>query len=143
MAIPPEPWEKMTSGRIPAPDTATHLDIDVLKGYIGDDDEAVVEFLNSYLASSTQARERLVRHHREHDAGAIEDVAHQLKSTARTVGAMALGTCCAGLESSAAGADWAALDAALPGLVALLDRSAEQALAWLAAHAHDEAGARS
>ena len=126
-----------------APDTATHLDIDVLKGYIGDDDEAVVEFLNSYLASSTQARERLVRHHREHDAGAIEDVAHQLKSTARTVGAMALGTCCAGLESSAAGADWAALDAALPGLVALLDRSAEQALAWLAAHAHDEAGARS
>jgi PAS domain S-box-containing protein len=76
------------------------VDVATLKGFIGYDDASVREFLADYLASA--------RHHVEEmrSAAAIGDVrhagaiAHKLKSSSRTVGALALGDLCAELENS-------------------------------------------
>ena len=117
-------------------DDGGQLDVAVLEGYVGDDPEAVEEFLRCFLASVAEARTRLASSQGERSAEGIQNVAHPLKSTARTVGAMALGEVCAALEAAAHTLDWAAIDAAMPRLHRQLDRAAADAGAWLAAHSH-------
>jgi HPt (histidine-containing phosphotransfer) domain-containing protein len=70
-------------------------------------------------------------HHRERCADAILRLAHQLKSTARTVGALPLGDCCAALQDAARRANWDAIDEGIPTLQRLLHAVAADAQAWL------------
>jgi HPt (histidine-containing phosphotransfer) domain-containing protein len=76
------------------------LDVGVLKNLVGEDAEVVREFLSHYrTASASLATEMRV-------AGAAADVrqvsalAHKLKSSSRSVGALALGDLCAELENA-------------------------------------------
>ena len=121
-------------GPVPAKTHSLALDINVLKGCIGDDDEGVDEFLRSYLDSSAKAAAALHEAHRARRADTISGIGHSLKSTARTVGAIDVGELCAQLEAAGQQADWPTIDAAMQRFDALLAAAAADADEWLAAH---------
>ncbi|MEO8524822.1 MAG: ATP-binding protein [Caldimonas sp.] len=79
---------------------APAVDVEVLIGLVGDDPMVVREFLGDFRAS---ARRLAIQLHEAHAAGEsrkVADIAHQLKSSSRSVGAMALGDVCAELENA-------------------------------------------
>ena len=83
------------------PDTRAILDIGVLKEIVGDDMETVQALLIEYLeCSAALANQLLARlaEGRAHEAGAI---AHKLKSSSRSIGALPLGDLCADIEAAA------------------------------------------
>lgn len=90
-------------------DLAAAVDIDVLKSIVGDDTEVVRELLGDYLKSvrslATEIRAHCA-HGRGREAGSV---AHKLKSSSRSVGAIALGDLCAQLENAGRGGDLATL----------------------------------
>lgn len=77
------------------------LDIEVLEKLIGNDPEMIAEFLQDFrlsaAATSKQIVDAIVSGHFEE----VQAAAHKLKSSARSVGALALGNLCAGLETYA------------------------------------------
>ncbi|WP_158244330.1 PAS domain S-box protein [Trinickia dabaoshanensis] len=113
----------------PAPALARAVDIDVLKGIVGDDPETVRELLSDYQQSVGRLAAELRAHceaGRGREAGAI---AHKLKSSSRSVGALALGDLCAELENAGKAGDLALLanwakqfDAALAAVEQSLDQ---------------------
>jgi CheY-like chemotaxis protein/HPt (histidine-containing phosphotransfer) domain-containing protein len=116
----------------PEPERACAVDTEVLKGIVGDDPEIVRELLTDYQQSVGQLAAELRAHcdaGRGREAGAI---AHKLKSSSRSVGALTLGDLCAELENAGKAGDLALLanwakqfDAAL----AAVEESLEQLLA--------------
>jgi len=116
----------------PEPERASAVDTDVLKGIVGDDPEIVRELLSDYQQSVGRLAAELRAHcdaGRGREAGAI---AHKLKSSSRSVGALTLGDLCAELENAGKAGDLALLanwakqfDAAL----AAVEESLEQLLA--------------
>ena len=79
------------------------VDVTVLKGLIGDSPELVHEFLTDYQASSTRLATELRAAGAAEDARQIAAIAHKLKSSSRSVGAMTLGDKCAELENACRG----------------------------------------
>jgi HPt (histidine-containing phosphotransfer) domain-containing protein len=116
----------------PEPERACAVDTEVLKGIVGDDPEIVRELLSDYQQSVGRLAAELRAHcdaGRGREAGAI---AHKLKSSSRSVGALTLGDLCAELENAGKAGDLALLanwakqfDAAL----AAVEDSLEQLLA--------------
>jgi len=93
----------------PPPAHAQAVDIDVLKGIVGDDPEIVRELLSDYRQSVGRLAAELRTHceaGRGREAGAI---AHKLKSSSRSVGALTLGDLCAELENAGKAGDLALL----------------------------------
>jgi CheY-like chemotaxis protein/nitrogen-specific signal transduction histidine kinase/HPt (histidine-containing phosphotransfer) domain-containing protein len=90
--------------------SAATVDVSVLQRLIGQDAETVREFLTDYLASARrlagEMRAALAAGDMRH-AGAI---AHRLKSSSRTVGALELGNLCARLEDSGEAEDKPAVE---------------------------------
>ncbi len=76
------------------------LDIAVLESVVGDDPIVVRDFLAEYQAASgrlaTEARAALAAA----DLREIASIAHKLKSSSRSVGAVVLGDLCAELENT-------------------------------------------
>jgi PAS domain S-box-containing protein len=113
----------------PAAERARAVDIDVLKGIVGDDPEIVRELLSDYQQSVGRLAAELRAHcdaGRGREAGAI---AHKLKSSSRSVGALTLGDLCAELENAGKAGDLALLanwakqfDAALAAVEQSLDQ---------------------
>ena len=79
---------------------ATAVDVAVLQGLVGDDPQIVREFLADYQVSARGAATALHAAHAADDARQIGAIAHKLKSSSRSVGAMALGDLCAELENA-------------------------------------------
>ncbi|WP_206956496.1 ATP-binding protein [Trinickia acidisoli] len=82
-------------------DAGTIVDINVLKGIVGDDDETVQALLVEYVECSAELAEQLrarLADGRAHEAAAI---AHKLKSSSRSIGALPLGDLCAEIEACA------------------------------------------
>ncbi len=79
---------------------AAAVEVGVLKGLVGDDPEIVREFLADYLAAARRAATELRAAQAADDIRAIGAIAHKLKSSSRSVGALALGDLCAELENS-------------------------------------------
>jgi HPt (histidine-containing phosphotransfer) domain-containing protein len=76
------------------------VDITVLENLIGDNPTTVNEFLTDYLIF---ARHLAVEMHAAVDAGdprKIGFIAHKLKSSSRSIGALVLGDLCAEIENS-------------------------------------------
>ncbi|MGN6318350.1 ATP-binding protein, partial [Trinickia sp.] len=93
----------------PQPVHAQAVDIDVLKGIVGDDPDIVRELLSDYQQSVGRLAAELRAHcdaGRGREAGAI---AHKLKSSSRSVGALTLGDLCAELENAGKAGDLAQL----------------------------------
>lgn len=107
------------------------FDVGVLRALVGDDPDLLDELLADYLAGARRQRLAL------RDACAIRAftdarmLAHNLKSSSRSVGALALGAACQGLENAALGCDADAVVEWMGKLVAeleLAERSIEAAL---------------
>ncbi|RDU96827.1 ATP-binding protein [Trinickia dinghuensis] len=77
------------------------VDLNVLKDIVGDDMETVQALLVEYAQCSAELADQLrarLAEGRAHEAGAI---AHKLKSSSRSIGALPLGDLCAEIEAAA------------------------------------------
>ena len=76
------------------------LDVAVLKGLVGDDEEVVRDFLSDYLKLAEELAAGLHAAAGGKDVRQVASIAHRLKSSSRSVGALPLGDLCAALESA-------------------------------------------
>ncbi len=79
---------------------AAEMDLRVLKGLVGDDPEILRELLVEYRISAGRLATELQAARAADDLRRIGAIAHKLKSSSRSVGAMALGDVCAELENA-------------------------------------------
>ena len=82
---------------------------------IGDDPATLREFLLDFRASAAAIAAALAEACAAGDAARAGTLAHKLKSSARSVGALALGEICAALEQAGKAGDAAMLKKTIPG----------------------------
>lgn len=75
------------------------VDVKVLESMVGNDAGTLREFLSDYLVLARKSAVEIREGYAADNAKLISDVAHKLKSSSRSVGALAFGDICAGLES--------------------------------------------
>ncbi len=90
------------------------VDVRVLEALVGDDPAVIGEFLQDFRASSAKIALELRTAYQAGQTAAVGAAAHKLKSSARSVGALALGELCAQMEQAGKAGDTAALAALLP-----------------------------
>ena len=98
----------------PQADTSAPVDLSVLKELTHDDAEIIREFLVDFQISAARIGREL---HLACDAGqavVVGELMHKLKSSARSMGALALGTVCAEMEAAATAGCSEALTLLLP-----------------------------
>jgi len=88
----PTPW-----GGVPVVTDAL-LDVTVLERLIGPDPAVVREFLGEFRTTAVEQAHEIRQAATRGDLGRVNFVAHKLKSTARSVGALPFGELCADLE---------------------------------------------
>lgn len=86
------------------------IDVEVLKRYIGDDAEAIAEFLTEFRKSVLHHAADLEKGVVARDVPQVARTAHTLKSTARAAGATAFGDVLAEIEAAAKRHDLGAID---------------------------------
>ena len=99
---------------IPDAVTAPAVDTRVLESLIGDDPAVILEFLNDFRISAAKIALILKAACVGGQTAQASAQAHKLKSSARTVGALALGELCAEMETAGASGRIDALVALLP-----------------------------
>ena len=90
------------------------VDVNVLKALVGDDEATIREFLHDFRLSATKIAAELRAACVAGETATAGAHAHKLKSSSRSVGALALGELCAALEKAGKGGDTAALAVLLP-----------------------------
>ncbi len=80
--------------------TAPAVDVSVLKGLVGDDPQVVDRLLADYRAAAARLAVELRTARDADDVRQVGAIAHKLKSSSRSIGALALGDLCAGLENA-------------------------------------------
>jgi CheY-like chemotaxis protein/HPt (histidine-containing phosphotransfer) domain-containing protein len=100
----------------PAPQTAAPVPVDVgvLERLVGKDSAVIRDFLRDFRASSAKIAAELRSACQQGQATAAGAAAHKLKSSARSVGALALGELCAEMEQAGTAGDNETLAALLP-----------------------------
>ena len=116
------------------------IDATVLPSLIGCDPATLREFLTGFAASARRAERDLTAAIAAGQRATAKAVAHRLKSSARAVGAVALGELCARLEAATEHDDTVALGARAATFAAEVARvcnwiDAQQPLPELAPHA--------
>jgi len=91
------------------------VDINILKSLIGNDKAVIKEFLQDFLHDSQKIAEQLQSAVADNRADEAKFAAHKLKSSARSVGALALGEWCMRMEEAAKQGDIEKLGKLLPG----------------------------
>ena len=86
----------------------------VLEGLVGNDPAVISELLRDFRSSSVRIAAELRAACQVGQMAAISAAAHKLKSSARSVGALALGELCAEMEQAGKTGDTAALAVLLP-----------------------------
>ena len=81
---------------------------------IGDDDAMIREFLHDFRVSTEKIAAELRAACMAEEAAAAGALAHKLKSSARSVGALALGELCAAMEKAGKAGDAETLVVVLP-----------------------------
>ena len=79
---------------------AAPVDVNVIKELIGDDDEMAREVLKDFVAPASDNVEEILASWQEQDTAAVGAGAHKLKSSARTIGALAMAELCFDLEQA-------------------------------------------
>jgi CheY-like chemotaxis protein len=79
---------------------AVVLDTAVLENLVGDDRAVVEALLSDYLGSARELRRDLQTADAGHDIQRLGDLAHRLKSSSRSVGALDLASACQALEDA-------------------------------------------
>jgi two-component system sensor histidine kinase/response regulator len=90
------------------------VDVRVLETLVGNDPAVISEFLRDFRASSAKIAVELRTAYQVGQAAAVGAAAHKLKSSARSVGALALGEFCAQMEQAGKAGNTAALMTLLP-----------------------------
>jgi two-component system sensor histidine kinase/response regulator len=90
------------------------MDVSVLEGLVGNDPAVVSEFLRDFRSSSARIAAELRSAFQLGQTAAVSAAAHKLKSSARSVGALALGELCAEMEQAGKAGDTEALALLLP-----------------------------
>ena len=88
--------------------------MNVLKALVGDDEATIREFLHDFRLSATKIAAELRAACVAGETATARAQSHKLKSSSRSVGALALGELCAAMEKAGKGGDTAALAALLP-----------------------------
>jgi CheY-like chemotaxis protein/HPt (histidine-containing phosphotransfer) domain-containing protein len=89
------------------------VDVNVLKALIGDDEATLREFLHDFRVSATKTAAELKAACQSGRAARAGALAHKLKSSARSMGALALGEVCEEMEQAGKAGDTEALAALL------------------------------
>jgi HPt (histidine-containing phosphotransfer) domain-containing protein len=111
---PGTPAATSTAASIKAPAVQKPVDVNVLKALVGDDPTVTSEFLKDFRTSSEKIAADLRGACQEGQAKIAGATAHKLKSSARAVGALALGELCAEMEQAGKAGDTQALNTLLP-----------------------------
>ncbi len=90
------------------------VDVSVLERLVGSDPSVVLEFLHDFRVSTAKTAPELSAACANQQAGQASEQAHKLKSSARAVGALALGDLCAQMETAGRAGQVEALTALLP-----------------------------
>jgi CheY-like chemotaxis protein len=98
------------------------MDLAVLKDLVGTDPEVIREILIEFRASADQIAQAISTTFRSGETMRGGSEAHKLKSSARAIGALALGELCAELESSGSSRNAAELGGLLDAFTAEMDR---------------------
>ena len=98
------------------------VDIHVLEALIGDDTQMIQEFLQDFRKNATQTANQLRAAYHEKQLATVGSVAHKLKSSSRSVGAIRLGELCEALEHAGKNNDRHKLDDLMPQFETELDR---------------------
>jgi CheY-like chemotaxis protein/HPt (histidine-containing phosphotransfer) domain-containing protein len=112
------------------------VDVSVLKALIGTDPQIIKEVLQDFRVSAARLAAELAAACTEQRAEQAVAIAHKLKSSARSVGAIKLGDLCADIESAAHAGDLAVIAALLPDYQTEI-RVVDQWLSNLYMHNHD------
>ena len=102
--------ESVAVGERPTPSTKEPVDVSVLAALIGDDQALLDEFLIDFQASASAIALELNAACATANTAQVGALAHKLKSSARSVGALKLGALCAQLEAAGLVGDGPALD---------------------------------
>jgi len=94
-----EPASAAVSPEEAGPLSAHAVDIAILKGLVGNDADTIHELLKGYLVSARRLAEEIHAALAAGDTRHVGAAAHKLKSSSRSVGALALGDLCAELEN--------------------------------------------
>ncbi|MDO8466495.1 MAG: Hpt domain-containing protein, partial [Gallionella sp.] len=94
--------------------TPVPVDVNVLKALIGDDEATIREFLHDFRLSAAKIAAELRTACAAGETAAAGALAHKLKSSSRSVGALALGELCAAMEKAGKAGNTEALAALLP-----------------------------
>jgi PAS domain S-box-containing protein len=115
-----EKWLPVEADPIPAEITSNvqtasaPVDVNVLKALVGDDDATIRDFLHDFRISAAKIAVELRAACAAENATQAGALAHKLKSSARSVGALALGELCFEMEQAGKAEDTAALAVLLP-----------------------------
>ena len=104
---PAQPLPTAGGGNIP-------VDVNVLKKLVGDDEATIRDFLHDFRLGAKKIAAGLRTACTSGQAANAEALAHKLKSSARSVGALALGELCAEIEQAGKAGDMKALTVLLP-----------------------------
>src|SRR5690606_28213361 len=99
----------------PAAAEGITVDVNVLKSLVGNDQGIIREFLQDFLRDAEKIAEQLQNSVADGKTDEAKFAAHKLKSSARSIGALALGEWCAQMESAAKQGDLEKLARLLPG----------------------------
>ncbi|SHM68769.1 PAS domain S-box-containing protein [Duganella sacchari] len=88
----------MVAGRDAGPDMAVPVDVNVLRKMVGTDSRVVMDFLRHFRASAANIAGEIGDARAKGDLGKAAAVAHNLKSSARSVGAVKLADHCEDIE---------------------------------------------
>ena len=106
---------------------APDFDVAVLEDLVGGEGEVVRQLLGDYLESLRSARAELESAFESGDLAVVAAISHRLKSSSRSVGAMALGHLCSDLERAAKSGDGKAVQGQA-GTLATRATDAERAI---------------
>jgi CheY-like chemotaxis protein/HPt (histidine-containing phosphotransfer) domain-containing protein len=76
------------------------VDVSVLENLVGNDPAVILEFLHDFLLSAAKIAPDLIAACKDHAALQASEQAHKLMSSARSIGALALGELCAEMETA-------------------------------------------
>ena len=117
---------------MPAGESPSALDVDVLRRLVGDETDVLQEFLEEYRGAADRQAGELRAACDRRDAAAARAVAHKLKTSSRCVGALFLGQLCEQLEHAGRDADWPMLERTMAAFGPAMAQADADIARWLA-----------
>ncbi len=120
LATPAAPSPVASPGAASSAAAPAAVQVHVLEALVGSDPQVIAELLREFQVSATQLGTDLAEACAAGRAAEAAQLAHKLKSSARSVGALELGELCAAIETAGKAGESAALRTLLPPFSAAL-----------------------